>query len=65
MNNLKKYGITTVTLIFTALFIYLFTNIIVYLIIAVVLALMGAPCMKLLSKIKFKSKKYRQVFQPQ
>ena len=48
----KKIIIPVISLLGICLFVYLFTNVLVYLIISLVLALLGAPIVNFLSKIK-------------
>ncbi|MBC7863311.1 MAG: AI-2E family transporter [Bacteroidia bacterium] len=56
MNNFKKYALPVLTLAVIAFFVYLFTQIVVYMAISIVLALLGAPLMKLMARIKINKK---------
>ena len=50
--ELKKYRITIFTLLAVLAFVYFFTKILIYLVLATVLALIGAPIVSLLTRIK-------------
>jgi len=50
--DLKKYKITILTILAVLGFVYFFTKILIYLVIAAVLALLGAPIVKLFTRIK-------------